>query len=119
MYILTAGNKYVCTDYRPTPDSAYFCLPQNAPTDLGEVVALMDENGFELASQTVADFQRWYTAGEYLVLTNTPEEPPVPPADTDGAQGLGGVKPQGGQNTPVVAENEEGGENTTSAQNDE
>lgn len=51
----------------------------SAPAALGDTVQLQRDDGFVLASYTMADYLRAYMDGTTLVLTNTPEPVPVVP----------------------------------------
>lgn len=86
MYIRTNGTNYPCVGYS-NETMAVFVLPEERPTELGETVALYQDDGFLLAEHTVGDYLRWEISGKILILTNIPaadpEEDPVPEVDPD------------------------------------
>lgn len=78
MYIETGGARYPCTGYRPGTDEVRFLLGEEVPAELGEEVALLDDDGFELVRLRVADWARWEASSGALVLTDRPETQPAP-----------------------------------------
>lgn len=79
MYIKTNEQTYSCVRYAPERDEVRFLLTgDELPTKLGETVELHQDDGFLLATQTVADYARWAVEGRTLVLTNRPVPAPVP-----------------------------------------
>lgn len=66
----------------PTIGLGTVCIPlMSAPTAIGDTVQLQSDDGFVVASYTVADYLRHYMDGTTLVLTNTPV-PAEPDLDT-------------------------------------
>lgn len=79
MYVMTNGQRYACAGFRDAGDEARLTLSGDAlPESLGETVELYQDDGFLLASKTVADYERWEMAGHTLVLTARPVPEPVP-----------------------------------------
>ncbi len=79
MYIKTNETVCPCVGYKPVGDEVRFHLTGDAlPTELGTAVELYRDDGFLLATQTVADYARWAVEGRTLVLTNRPVPAPVP-----------------------------------------
>lgn len=78
MYIKTANKTYPCWDYRPGVDAVSFALEDAVPEALGATVGLCTDDGFVMATHTVADWLRWEAEGNTLVLTNLPVPEPVP-----------------------------------------
>lgn len=81
MYIKTNNKVYPCVGYDSgsgTFSDARFRLTGDAlPAEPGETVELYQDDGFLLATQTVADYARWELEGHTLVLTNRPVTEPV------------------------------------------
>lgn len=89
MYIKTNGKNYPCVGYSPGEDEVRYRLAgDDLPEAPGETVELCQDDGFVLATQAAADYERWELDGSTLVLTNrpvpepTPEPEPEPPTIT-------------------------------------
>lgn len=78
MYINTNGQTYPCVGYHPGAEQVTFILQGAAPAQLGDTVELCRDDGFVLATHTVADYSRHEAAGERLSLTNRPVPEPMP-----------------------------------------
>ena len=78
MYIKTLNKPYPCRDYLPGTDTVAFGLKEAAPEELGATVELCTDDGFVMATHTVADWLRWEVQGNTLVLTNLPVPEPIP-----------------------------------------
>lgn len=79
MYIKTNGQTYPCTGYHhPGAEQATFDLKEAAPAQLGDTVELCRDDGFVLATHTVADYARCETTGKRLILTDRPVPEPMP-----------------------------------------
>lgn len=76
MYIKTNDTSCPCVGYAQREGLAVFRLGGEAPETLGETVELYQDNGFLLATQTVADYLRWELSGGTLLLTDTPAPGP-------------------------------------------
>lgn len=78
MKIITNGETVAVTGIPSIGGNVRIPL-EAAPAALGDTVQLQRDDGFVLASYTVADYLRHYMDGTTLVLTNTPEPVPVVP----------------------------------------
>lgn len=78
MYINTNGQAYPCVGYHPGAEQVTFDLKEAAPAQLGDTVELCQDDGFVLATHTVADYARYEAVGKRLTLTNRPVPEPMP-----------------------------------------
>lgn len=84
MYIKTNGQTYPCTGWRLGGEEVRYMLAGDAlPESLGETVELCRDDGFVLATKTVADYARWEMVGHTLLLTDRPVPMPVPEPEPD------------------------------------
>ena len=84
MYVMTNGQQYPCVGFKDAGDEVRLILSGDAlPESPGETVELYQDDGFLLASKTVADYERWEMAGHTLVLTNRPVPEPVPESEPE------------------------------------
>lgn len=78
MHIKTGMDTYPCLGYHPEVDTVSFILGDSALVAPGETVELCTDDGFIMATHTVADWLRWEMQGSTLVLTNLPVPEPTP-----------------------------------------
>ena len=78
MYIVYNNNAYPCR-CRPAADMVYMGLPEDFPAPIDGEIALCADDGFVLRTDNTADYLRQTFENGTLVLTNTPEPPPVEP----------------------------------------
>ena len=78
MYIKINNLDYPCRERRVEQNSIYFLGVTGLTMPISGTVQLCRNDGFILAEDNTADYQRHVLQGTRLTLTNEPEQPPQP-----------------------------------------
>lgn len=82
MYLEINGVQYTCSKRITKKDTIKYLSVIPEVKDIGGIAKLYRDDGFLLCEDNLDNYERKYTAGTCLVVTNAPEPTPIDPTTT-------------------------------------
>lgn len=78
MYLIINGNRHTCTRRIVTEDTIKYLSVTPAPEEITGKIQMFRDDGFLMAEDNADDYERKYTSGTLLTLTNKAESTAAP-----------------------------------------